>query len=98
MKKTFCLLALVAASALPAAAGAQEPVAAVSKPTPAEMTGKMLYTADGRHIASVYSVEPDGSPQVIWEGRLVTVPASTVTVDGGKVLTSMTKMQLALSR
>ena len=42
------------------------------------VTGHMLYAAGGRRLAPVYRVLADGSPQLILDGRLVTVPASTL--------------------
>lgn len=57
--------------------------------------GKMLYSAAGYRIAPIYRVTADGSPQVILNGRLVTVPASTLSDVGGKVTTSLSKKEIA---
>jgi hypothetical protein len=56
--------------------------------------GKMLYGADGHRIASIYRVAQDGNPQLIIDGRMVTVPASTISDVNGKVTTSLTKHDL----
>ena len=61
-------------------------------------TGKMLYSSTGHRIASVYRVTSEGNPQVILDGRLVTVPASTLTEVEGKLTTSLTKRDLARSK
>ena len=36
--------------------------------------GKMLYSANGSRIANVYRVSAEGNPQIIMDGRLITVP------------------------
>ena len=57
--------------------------------------GKMLYSAAGYRIAPIYRVTKDGNPQVILNGRLVTVPASTLSDVDGKVTTSLSKKEIA---
>ena len=56
--------------------------------------GKMLYASNGQRIAAIYRVTTDGNPQVILNGKLVTVPASTLSDVNGKVTTSLTKQEL----
>jgi hypothetical protein len=56
--------------------------------------GKMLYASNGQRIAAIYRVTADGNPQVILNGKLVTVPASTLSDVNGKVTTSLTKQEL----
>lgn len=94
MKKTISLLAIAAAAMTPALANAQT---ATSTPVVAS-AGKALYSTDGKRIGAVYRVLPNGSPQLILGGKLVTVPASTLSGDNGKVMTSLTRAQLASSR
>ena len=53
--------------------------------------GKMLYGANGQRIAAVYRVTEAGNAQVILNGKLYTVPASTLSEVNGKVTTSLTK-------
>ncbi|MDE8653461.1 hypothetical protein [Novosphingobium album (ex Liu et al. 2023)] len=60
--------------------------------------GKMLYSAAGYRIAPIYRVSAEGNPQVILNGRLVTVPASTITDVDGKVTTSLTKKEIASAK
>lgn len=57
--------------------------------------GKMLYNAAGYRIAPIYRVTSDGNPQIILNGRLVTVPASTLSEVGGKITTSLSKKEIA---
>lgn len=60
--------------------------------------GKMLYAANGFRIAPIYRVTAEGNPQVILNGRLVTVPASSLTEVGGKVTTSLSKKEIAAAK
>lgn len=60
--------------------------------------GKMLYAANGYRIAPIYRVTADGNPQVIMNGRLVTVPASTLSDVGGKLTTSLSKKDVASAK
>jgi len=70
-------------------------VAPVAVPAASVTPGKMLYAAGGKRLAAVYRVAADGSPQIILDGKLVTVPASTLAMDGDKATTSLTKAQLS---
>jgi len=54
----------------------------------------MLIAANGARLAPVYRVGPDGSAQIIIEGKLVTVPATTLSVTDGKLTTSLTKNEV----
>jgi len=56
--------------------------------------GSMLIAANGARLAPVYRVGPDGSAQIILEGKLVTVPATTLSVTDGKLTTSLTKNEV----
>lgn len=60
--------------------------------------GMMLYGSNGRRVANVYRVDRDGNPQVIIDGRLITVPASTLSDTDGKLTTSLTKRDIARTR
>ena len=60
--------------------------------------GKMLYAANGYRIAPIYRVTEEGNPQVIMNGRLVTVPASTLSDVDGKVTTSLSKKEVASAK
>jgi hypothetical protein len=55
--------------------------------------GKMLVAVDGARLAPVYRVASDG-PQIILDGRLVTVPGNTLSMVDGKLTTSLTKGQI----
>ncbi len=97
----FALLATVATIAvIPSAvfaAEATQQVTAVADATAAAPTvaaGKMLYGPDAKRIASIYRVNANGDAQVILEGRLLTVPAATLSNATGKVATNLTKAQI----
>jgi hypothetical protein len=62
--------------------------------TVAVNAGKMLYASNGQRIAAIYRVTAEGNPQVILNGKLVTVPASTLSDVNGKVTTSLSKPEL----
>jgi hypothetical protein len=67
---------------------------AVSAAPSAAVAGKMLYGPDGHRIASVYRVRPNGDAELILDGRLVTVPANTLSIANGKLATSLTKHEI----
>lgn len=55
--------------------------------------GKMLLAADGARLAPIYRVGGDG-PQIILDGRMVTVPGNTVALVDGKLTTTLSKAQV----
>jgi hypothetical protein len=94
VKKFGLILALVAA--LPVSALVSVNVAAAAEPVGLVKVsvGKMIYDADGKKLAAIYKLDPNGSPQLLLEGKMVTVPTSTLTEVDGKFATSMTKRDL----
>ena len=94
MKKSWLVLVLCAV-VLPAAA--QAPADASAAPAAAAAVaekGKMLTAANGARLGAVYRVGPDGSAQIIIDGKLVTVPANTISISNGKLMTSLTKSEV----
>ena len=83
MKKLTFVIAAALVSAAPSVAFAD-----------AAIKGKMLFAAGGARLSVVLRTTADGSAQIIHEGRVVTIPASTITVTGDKQETSLTKSQL----
>ena len=102
--KKFAALAAVAALAVSSAAFAGESSQSVRAATDATAAavavnaGKMLYASNGQRIAAIYRVTADGNPQVILNGKLVTVPASSLSDINGKVTTSLTKSELGRAK
>lgn len=90
---TFALLPVAAHAAegsqsVRAGAEAAAPAVAVS-------AGKMLYTVSGQRVAAIYRVTQSGLVQIILDGKLVTVPNSSISESGGKIVTSLSKSELA---
>jgi hypothetical protein len=54
----------------------------------------MLVAANGARLAPVYRVGTDGSAQIIIEGKMVTIPAATLSMAGGRLTTSLTKNEV----
>ncbi|HEY0960375.1 MAG TPA: hypothetical protein VGE05_14075 [Novosphingobium sp.] len=104
MKKFAALAALAVIAAVPAIASAEETSQTVraatdaSAPAVALAAGKMLYSANGQRVAAIYRVNAEGNAQVILNGRLVTVPATSLTEVDGKVTTALTKAELSRVR
>ena len=53
--------------------------------------GKMLVGADGVRLGIVGRVTPDGGVQIILDGKLITVPATTLSNVDGKLTTTLSK-------
>jgi hypothetical protein len=95
--KKLAILALVAAAA-PVAAFAADDSSTVRAEAAAPVqvsAGKMLYASNGYRLAPVYRVNAEGNPQVILDGKLVTIPASTLSDVNGKVTTSLSKKDIS---
>ena len=89
MKKSW-LVIVMCAFVLPAAAQGPSDAA----PASVAEKGKMLVAANGARLGAVYRVGADGSAQVIIDGRMVSVPANTLSSVDGKLTTSLTKSQV----
>ena len=87
MKKFHLVMLLAALAAVPAMA--QEKVAT---------KGKMLVDAEGQRLGAVYRVGDDGSAQLILDGKMVTVPAATLSNNDGKLTTSLTKREVLTAK
>jgi hypothetical protein len=101
MKKFVVLAAFAAVTLAPAAYASEtsQSVRAAGESAGVDVdAGKMLYSSSGHRIASVYRVTSEGNPQVIIDGRLVTVPASTLSEVDGKLTTTLSKRDLARSK
>lgn len=104
MNKFASLAVLAVLAAAPTVASAEETSQSVRAATDASAAavavtaGKMLYSASGQRVAAIYRVNAEGNPQIILNGKLVTVPASSLTEVGGKVTTSLSKQELGRVR
>jgi hypothetical protein len=54
----------------------------------------MLVAANGSRLGLVNRIGTDGAALVIIDGRMVAVPANTISAADGKLLTSLTKSQV----
>jgi len=87
-------IAAVACVLVTATAAAQEAGSThVATATVAEK-GKMLLASNGARLGTVYRVGPDGSAQMIIDGKVVTIPASTLSSADGKLTTSLSKSEV----
>ncbi|HMK85389.1 MAG TPA: hypothetical protein VK437_05480 [Steroidobacteraceae bacterium] len=91
--KTSWLVALTCAALATLSAAAQNTTGGAGAPAVAEK-GKMLVASNGSRLGIVYRVGPDGSAQIIIDGKLVSVPASTLSNVGGKLTTSLSKSEV----
>jgi hypothetical protein len=53
--------------------------------------GKMLVAVNGARLGPVYRVTSDGSVQVIIDGKMATIPATTLSLANGELTTSLSK-------
>lgn len=95
VKNPGLILALALAPAamlVSVAANATDPAATATAATP--IVGKMLYGADGKKLAAIYRLDASGAPQVLLEGKLVTIPASSLSEVDGRITTNLTKKDI----
>lgn len=89
----------LAVAIAPQVASADDAVQLTSASTIAtEYKGKMLYTASGDRLAAVYRVGADGAAQIILNGKMVAVPAASLTAADGKLVTNLSKRDLLTAR
>ncbi len=74
----------------PQFAHAQEAEATTTSSEVKAIEGQMLY-AKGKRLASVYRVGEDGNAYVILGGKMYVIPASTLSIEDGKLNTSLSK-------
>lgn len=56
--------------------------------------GTPVISAEGSRLGQVYRVTGDGSVQIILDGRMVTIPVSTLSTQNGAVTTSLKKPEV----
>lgn len=89
MKKFAIVLgaAILSAGLAPTVAMADEAAATASVEV---KRGDMLYSADGKRVGNIYRVSAAGDAQLIYRGKMITVPAATLSQAEGKLSTSLT--------
>jgi hypothetical protein len=89
------LCALVTLSGTAFAGAFNEPAPNTAAAAPVSVTkGSMILAANGSRLAPVYRVGADGAAQIILDGKMVTIPASTLSVSDGHLTTSLTKSEV----
>jgi hypothetical protein len=91
IRSWFLVLTCAFATVTTAAEAPSSPTAATA---PAVSKGQMLVGADGGRLGAVSRISADGSPQIILDGKLITVPVATLSMANGKLTTSLTKSQV----
>jgi hypothetical protein len=89
MRKTTWVVALTCAMAT---------LTATAQTTTAAEKGKIVVSSNGSRLGTVYRVGSDGSAQIIIDGKLVTIPASTLSSVDGKLTTSLSKSEVLALR
>lgn len=105
MKKTLLIALMSVMVATPAFAeeaatvvAATETAAVAAPAAPATTVvatrGQMVVAAGGIRLGPVARLAADGSPRVIFEGRVITVPLSSLTLVDGRLISSMTRAEI----
>jgi hypothetical protein len=82
-------------SLLVAAPVVVQPAISAAAAAPVATKGKMLFDSTGARLAPVYRVDSDGSAEIVFEGRMVTVPGTTLSLTSdGKLTTSLKKVDV----
>jgi hypothetical protein len=89
VKKSW-LAIVMCAVVLPAGAQGSSDSAAA----PVAKKGEMLVASNGARLGAVYRVGADGGAQIIIDGRMVSVPANTLSNVNGKLTTSLSKSEV----
>jgi len=58
------------------------------------VAGKPIFTNDGKRIGVVYRVTSEGAAQLILNGKLITIPAASISAADGKYQTNLSKKEL----
>jgi hypothetical protein len=101
MRNIFVSLALIAATTSPAlaeealTAEAATPVSAAPASSVVAARGQLVVAANGARLGRVSRLADDGSPQLIVEGKLVTVPLSTLSLVDGRLVSTLSPGEIA---
>lgn len=88
MKKSWLIALLCAFAAVTAVA--QDPTSDAA----ATAKGKMLVAANGARLGPVYRIGADGAAQIFIDGKLVSIPVTTLSTANGRLTTSLSKSQV----
>jgi hypothetical protein len=90
VKKSLIGMLMCVVSTLPAVAQS-ESSSQTERAAVVAAKGKMLVAANGARLGLVYRVTPDGSVQIIIDGKVTTIPAATLSMANGELTTSLSK-------
>jgi len=92
LKSWFVGLVGTVAVATAMAQTSETPQTSASAPAAKGMT---VVAANGFRIGTVYRVAADGSAEVIYDGKVVTIPVSTLSTTGGKLVTTLSRSEVS---
>ena len=92
MKRSWFLVLMCAFATVTLVA--QEPSTTRAETTAAVAAKGRLVSANGARLGTVNRLAADGSPQIIIDGKLVTVPVATLSTVDGKLTTSLSKSEV----
>lgn len=90
MRKFVLALLVSTMAALPAAAQNQAMLGSSTVAT----KGAMLHSSDGVRLGQVDRIQSDGSVQLIYEGKVVTIPGVTLSMQDGVLITTLKKSEV----
>lgn len=91
--RLFVSLALLAAATTPALAIETVPAEAAATLDRAPREGEVLRDSGARIVGQVYKVQPSGNILAIVNRQTVRIPASTLSIVDGKLVTTLTKSE-----
>lgn len=83
--------AILACMSVPMAAHAED----VAQSAPTAKSGQAIFFSTGRRLGSVSRVMPNGDLRVIAEMKMVSVPAATLSMSDKRLVTSLTRAEIA---
>lgn len=94
MKRSWFSIVVMCAFATVAFAAQVQPATGAESTAAVAVKGQMLMGANGARLGAVYRVTADGSPQLIIDGKMVTIPASTLSTVNGHLTTTLSKSEV----
>lgn len=83
--------AILICMSVPMAAHAED----AAKPALTAKSGQAIFFSTGRRLGSISRVMPNGDLRVISEMKMVSVPAATLTMSDKRLVTSLTRAEVA---
>lgn len=93
MKRSWFIVLMCAFAAV-AFTAPERSTAEATTAAAAAVKGQMLLAVNGARLGPVNRVLADGSAQIIIDGKVVTIPVSTLSTVNGKLTTSLSKSEV----